>query len=147
MTAPKHKTKQPLTTTIGFGVLMLQAMTTPFAVASAVRPTSDQPSWVTGLFLAADLAALAALGLIALGRHTRSSTARFAPATLVLPMWAAIALSSPFQHDSFSASSMYALFALVVGALSAVPFLTKDGLALFAGSSPARARTSGALTA
>jgi hypothetical protein len=142
--SPKHK--QPLAPTIGFGVLMLQAMTTPFAFTSALRTTSDQPGWVTGLFLAADLGAVAALAFIAFGRRTRRSTARFAPTALVLPAWMAIALLSPVQHASFGAAAMYSLYALVVGALSAAPFLTKEALALFEGSSARSAQAAGAAT-
>lgn len=139
MTSPKHK--HPLSPTIGYGVLMLQALTTPFAFASAAHPTTDQPTWALGLFLATDLAALAALGLIAVGRHTGRSRARFAPLTLVAPVWVAIALLSPFQHDSLLASALYSLYALVVAALSAGPFLTADGAALFDAARHASSRT------
>jgi len=126
------KRKHPLTVTIGYGVLMLQALSLPFAFATALRTASDQPTWASGLYLAADLAALAALGLIAFGRQTHRPTARFAPAVLVLPAWAVIALVSPLTHASFGSSAMYSLYALVAGALSSVPFLTRDGLELFA---------------
>ena len=135
MTPPKRR--HPLPPTIGYGVLMLQALTTPFAFASAVRPSTDQPSWALALFLVADLAALAALGLIAYGRHTRRAAARFAPLVLVLPVWAVIAVLSPLHLRDFTGAALYSLFALVVGALSSAPFLTRDGEALFSTATPA----------
>jgi hypothetical protein len=133
------KSKRSLTVTIGFGVLMLQAMTTPFAMVSAVRPPSGQPTWLTGLYLAADLAALAALGLVAFGRQVHQAGARFAPAVLVLPAWVTIALVSPLFHDTLGAAAMYSLYALMVGAVSAAPFLTKDALSLFAAKAASQA--------
>ena len=143
MTSPKRK--QPLGPTIGFGVLMLQAMTAPFALVTAMG-TSDQPGWARGLFLAADLGAVAALVFIAVGRRVHHATARFAPATLVLPMWVAIALTSPLDHATASAAAVYAAYALVVGALSSVPFLTRDALHLFEVAGSKSARTAAALT-
>lgn len=143
VTSPKRR--QPLGPTIGFGVLMLQAMTAPFALATAMG-TSDQPGWVRGLFLAADLGAVAALVFIAFGRRVHRATARFAPAVLVLPMWVAIALTSPVDHASFGAAALYAVYALVVGALSSAPFLTRDALRLFDASGAERARSAAALT-
>jgi len=130
VTTPKHK--QPLGPTIGFGVLMLQAMTAPFAFTSAVGNPATQPGWATGLYLAADLGAVASLVLIAFGRRTHRATARFAPATLVLPTWLVIALLSPLQQPSGAAAAMSALFAVVVGVLSAAPFTSRQGLELFA---------------
>lgn len=129
--------KRPVAVTIAFGVLMLQAMTTPFAMAAAVSPPSGQPTWLTGLYLAADLAALAALGLIAAGRQLHHAGARFAPAVLVLPAWVTIALVSPLHHDGAGAAAVYSVYALAVGAVSAVPFLLGDGLRLFAPATPA----------
>ncbi len=127
---PKHK--QRLAPTIGYGVLMLQAMTAPFALASAFGSTSaGQPSWATGLYLAADLAAVASLVLLTVGRRMHHAPARFAPLTLVMPMWGAIALLSPLQHDSLGSAALYSLYALLAGALSSLPFLTDDGIALF----------------
>lgn len=143
MTSPERR--QPLGPTIGFGVLMLQAMTAPFALATAMG-TSDQPGWVRGLFLAADLGAVAALVFIAFGRRVHHATARYAPAVLVAPMWVAIALSSPLQHSDLGAAAMYAVYALVVGALSSAPFLTGDALRLF-GTSTETTRAATALTA
>jgi hypothetical protein len=124
--------KRSLTISIGYGVLMLQAMTAPFALVTALRPPSGQPTWLTGLYLAADLSAVAALGLIAFGRQTHRATARLAPALLVLPAWGTLALVSPLFHDTAGAAAMYSLYALVVGALSSIPFLTDDALRLFA---------------
>jgi hypothetical protein len=139
--------KRPVGVTVGLGVLMLQALTVPFAMASAVRPVTDQPTWLGGLFLAADLAALAALGFIALGRRTHGPVARFAPTVLVAPAWTAIAVVSPLFHDALGAAGMYSVYALVVAALSSVPFLTKSGQTLFAPAEPSRATSGPGLTA
>jgi hypothetical protein len=141
------KHKRPLLPTIGFGVLMLQAMTSPFAFATALRPASDQPAWMTGTFLAADLAAAASLALIAFGRRTHQASARFAPLVLVAPAWVAIALLSPLQYDTLSASAMYSVYALVVAALSSIPFLTRDGVALFEAQPIAASQAAPAFTA
>ena len=108
--------------TVGFTILGLQALTAPFAVAGALRSETGQPGWLTGLFVALDVASLAALAAVLYGMRTGRPKTRFVPAVLVLPCWLAIAVVAPTQ-SSVGASTTYALCAVVLGLGSTLPFM------------------------
>jgi len=107
----------------GFSVLMLQALTTPFVISSALGSPSDPPSWFAGLFLALDLGSATAMAILVFGMRTGRPAARFAPVVLVLPWWIAMAAVAPVLEPA--TAPVFALCALLMGAASTVTFVRR----------------------
>jgi hypothetical protein len=114
----------------GMSALGLQALTAPlFLVAMAQRPDAS-PRWVTGLYIALELGAMAAAAFVLWGMQTKHRAAHLAPMLLVAPFWAAIAVAGPFIYSGAGAVA-FGIFSLSMGTATSLPFATRAGLALF----------------
>jgi len=117
-----HTPTKPPSLTVGYAVLTLQSLTTPFLIAGSFSGPTDRPAWLTGLLLALDLGSLASLAILAFGRRTGHPVARFAPLALVFPAWLALAALAPLQ-DSGPSAPVFTLCALLMGLTATAPFL------------------------
>jgi len=123
-----------LTPSLAFGVslLGLQAATAPVLLAAlAQTPLDGSPRWLVGLYIALELGAMVSAVTVAWGARARHDTARFAPAVILLPCWLATAMVGPFVYAG-TGGIVFGLFALSVGAVTALPFLTASAKAFFA---------------
>jgi hypothetical protein len=122
----------------GMSVLVLQAMTAPFAVVGLVGRTDASSRWLTGLYIALELAAIASVALVVLGWRTNRSAARRAPAALLLPSWLAVAAAGPIAYHGLPII-LFSGFALAMGAMTSFPLLGPAGEQLFRMDCPAPA--------
>src|SRR5258708_14624672 len=129
---PSHKPKRTPPLAVGFTVLMLQALTMPFVIVGALRNLPAQPQALTGLFLALGLGSTASLAMLGWGMRVGNSTARVAPAVLVLPAWLLVAALAPTQASGAD-PGLYAIVAIAMGLVTSTPFLTANPLRLFSG--------------
>jgi hypothetical protein len=121
-------------------VLTLQGVSAPFVLAQLVQGRdTTTPHWLTGLYTAVELGAIAAGLLVAWGIHAKRRHAYLAPAVLMFPYWLAIAVAGPIVFRGLEVP-LFSGFAASMGAITALPFLSTTGRALFAprSTSPSR---------
>jgi hypothetical protein len=114
----------------GLSLLGLQSATAPLFLLALSQPNDGTPRWLAAMYVALELGALAAGVAVLWGYHAKRSAARFAPAVLLLPFWAALAVAGPLAYDGVAAIA-FAAVSLSMGVTTSLPFATAAGRAFF----------------
>jgi len=125
--------KLSATTAGGLSTLALQSLTAPLLLVGLYQPSDATPRWLTGLYIALELGAIAAGLFVAWGMRSKRPAAHLAPAVLLLPAWLATAAVAPLVYSGLPAV-LFAVFSICMGAVTSLPLMTASGRALFVAS-------------
>ena len=114
----------------GLGVLTVQGLTAPLALAGVARLSDSTPRWFAGLHVALDIATMISAVLVFWGIQAKRPRARMAPVIVLLPFWLALAAAGPFVYQGLAVVP-FTGFALAMGAMTSLPFLTRGAASLF----------------